>query len=117
MHERWQQRRAHFLQPGHGPRALSFPWTFVYPLPPPQRSCDSDVQCSGPAQRLLCSLYPEGWGGGQSRRGQAVPRKPTGTPVFKESLKNRARVPAGDMPLSPHTSRCSQQGPSSADQN
>lgn len=44
-------------------------------------------------------------------------RKPAGTPVFKESLKNRARVPAGDVPRFLHTSRCSRQGPSSTDQN
>lgn len=84
MHERWQQRRAHFSQPGHGPRALSFPWTFVYPLPPtavPQLRCAVLRACSAPA------VFPLSRGvGGEGRGGEAklCPENPL-EPQFSRS--------------------------------
>lgn len=99
-----------FLQSGQPPGLSSSFWdAFSLPLAPES----GPVPVLAPSRLLVQhgfsafstpTVFPlsyRGWGDGEGgrRRGQAVPRKPTGPPVLKESLKigPARRVPAGDL--------------------
>lgn len=118
----WQER-ALFLPVRAAPQSFSFLfWIFFHSHWPLKRvlpqswlhlasSCNtvSSIQC-------LLSTYciPFVLGAGGRRRGQAVPRKPTGPPVFKESLKTgQAEHQLAICKLFTCTSRFSQRKPGS----